>query len=72
MAGAAPAKATGQEPMDPNGFPFARALDGGYCTDCTVLAAKMDVVLEDGNRADIADGVCTVHTLGYLKCTILT
>jgi hypothetical protein len=47
--------------MDPNGFPFTRTMDGGFCTDCTVLAAKVDIVFENGTRADIANGVYLHH-----------
>jgi hypothetical protein len=47
--------------MDPNGFPFTRTMDGGFCQDCTVLAAKIDIVFENGTRADIANGVYLHH-----------
>jgi hypothetical protein len=47
--------------MDPNGFPFSRAIDGGFCQDCTVLGAKVDIVFENGTRADIANGVYLHH-----------
>jgi hypothetical protein len=47
--------------MDPNGFPFSRIIDGGLCSDCTVLGAQVDVVFENGTRADIANGVYLHH-----------
>jgi len=34
---------------------------GGYCTDCTVLAAQIDIVFENGTRADIANGFYLHH-----------
>jgi hypothetical protein len=52
--------------MDPDGFPFAKTLDGGLCTDCTMLAGKADVVFENGTRADIANGVYLHHVISSL------
>ena len=55
---------TGQKPMDPNGFSQMRVLsDGAMCTNCTVLAGKMDVVFENGTRADISGGVYLHHVI---------
>jgi hypothetical protein len=47
--------------MDPNGTPVNQLLDGGFCTDCTILAGQVDVVFENGTRADIANGVYLHH-----------
>jgi hypothetical protein len=47
--------------MDPNGTPFSMMVNSGYCTDCTVLAAQVDVVFENGTRADIVNGVYLHH-----------
>jgi hypothetical protein len=52
--------------MDPDGFPFGKTLDGGLCTDCTMLAGKADVVFENGTRADIANGVYLHHVVSSL------
>jgi hypothetical protein len=55
---------TGQKPMDPNGFSQMRVLsDGALCTNCTVLAGKMDVVFDNGTRADISGGVYLHHVI---------
>jgi hypothetical protein len=55
---------TGQKPMDPNGFSTMRILaDGAMCTNCTVLTGKMDVVFENGTRADIKSGVYLHHVV---------
>jgi hypothetical protein len=55
---------TGQKPMDPNGFSQMRVLkDGVMCSNCTVLAGKMDVVFENGTRADISGGVYLHHVI---------
>jgi hypothetical protein len=35
--------------------------NSGYCTDCTVLAAQVDIVFENGTRADIVNGVYLHH-----------
>jgi hypothetical protein len=47
--------------MDPNGTPFSLMANSGYCTDCTVLAAQVDIVFENGTRADIVNGVYLHH-----------
>ena len=55
---------TGQKPMDPNGFSTMRILaDGAMCKNCTVLAGRMDVVFENGTRADISNGVYLHHVV---------
>ena len=54
----------GQKPMDPNGFSQMRVLsDGALCTNCTVLAGKMDIIFENGTRADISGGVYLHHVI---------
>jgi hypothetical protein len=57
---------SGSFAMDPDGFAFGKQLDGGFCTNCTVLAAKADVVFENGTRADIANGVYLHHVISSL------
>jgi hypothetical protein len=52
--------------MDPDGFAFAKQLEGGFCTDCTLLGAKVDIVFENGTRADIANGVYLHHVISTL------
>jgi hypothetical protein len=47
--------------MDPDGIPFTRSISGGFCTDCTVLAAQIDLVHKNGTRADISSGVYLHH-----------
>jgi hypothetical protein len=47
--------------MDPNGTPFSMMANSGYCTDCTVLAAQVDIVFGNGTRADIVNGVYLHH-----------
>jgi hypothetical protein len=55
---------TGQKPMDPNGFSTMRILSNdSFCQDCTVLAGKLDVVFENGTRADISGGVYLHHVI---------
>jgi hypothetical protein len=39
---------------------------GGFCSNCTILAAKADVVFENGTRADIASGVYLHHVVSSL------
>ena len=36
------------------------------CSNCTVLAAKADVVFENGTRADVANGVYLHHVISSL------
>lgn len=52
--------------MDPDGFAFGRQLEGGFCTDCTILAGKVDVVFENGTRADVANGVYLHHVISSI------
>jgi hypothetical protein len=52
-----------QNGMDPNGISFVRNVNGGICTDCTVLATKADVVFANGTRADISSGVYLHHVI---------
>jgi hypothetical protein len=47
--------------MDPNGFNVMHTVDGGLCKDCTVLSVKMDVVFENGTRAEVSNGVYLHH-----------
>jgi hypothetical protein len=49
--------------MDPAGFGVLRSIDGQICKDCTVLANQMDVVFEDGKRADVGSGVYLHHVI---------
>jgi hypothetical protein len=49
--------------MDPNGFNVMHTIDGGLCRNCTVLGVKMDVVFENGTRADISSGVYLHHII---------
>src|ERR1700712_2938406 len=52
------------KPMDPNGFSTARMLSpGAMCTDCTVLAGRMEVAFENGTKADIKSGVYLHHAV---------
>jgi hypothetical protein len=41
-------------------------LTEGFCTDCTVLAAKLDLVFENDTRADIVNGVYLHHVIALL------
>lgn len=47
--------------MDPEGFNFIHQAKEGVCRDCSVLASKIDIVFENGTRADIASGVYLHH-----------
>lgn len=49
--------------MDPEGFNFMHQTREGMCKDCTVLAVKMDVVFENGTRADVSSGVYLHHII---------
>jgi hypothetical protein len=54
--------------MDPAGFPFARKLEPNkLCSDCTVLAGKLDIVFANGSRADIQDGVYLHHVVSMMS-----
>jgi hypothetical protein len=50
--------------MDPHGFVVTFSAEG-ICTNCTILAAKADVTVENGTRADIDDGVYVHHILAF-------
>jgi hypothetical protein len=52
--------------MDPNGTPFSLTAQSGYCTDCTVLAAQVDIIFENGTRADIVNGVYLHHLVAAM------
>jgi hypothetical protein len=52
-----------QNGMDPNGISYVRNVDGGICTNCTVLTTKADVVFANGTRADISSGVYLHHVI---------
>jgi hypothetical protein len=47
--------------MDPDGFNVMHTVQGGLCNNCTVLGVKMDIVFENGTRADISTGVYLHH-----------
>lgn len=49
--------------MDPDGFNVMNTIKGDICQDCTVLAVKIDVVFENGTRADVSSGVYLHHVL---------
>lgn len=49
--------------MDPNGFLISKMITEGVCTDCTVLAGKIDITYEDGSPAGIDNGVYLHHVL---------
>jgi len=40
-------------------------LKDGFCKDCTVISVKTDLVYEDGNRADISNGIYVHHGLSF-------
>jgi hypothetical protein len=52
--------------MDPDGFAFGKKLEGGLPTDVTVLAAQVNVVFENGTRADISNGVYLHHVISSI------
>jgi hypothetical protein len=47
--------------MDPDSFNVMHTVADGLCKDCTVLGTKMDVVFENGTRADVSSGVYLHH-----------
>jgi hypothetical protein len=54
----------GKAAMDPNGFSAMKLLPkDGMCVDCTILAGKIQVSLEDGKVAKISDGVYLHHAI---------
>jgi hypothetical protein len=50
-------------PMDGGGAVIMNSLKEGFCTNCTILAIKTDVVNEDGSRMDISNGVYLHHAV---------
>jgi hypothetical protein len=55
---------TGQKPMDPNGFSTMRILSNdSFCSNCTVLAGNINIIFENGTRADISNGVYLHHVI---------
>jgi hypothetical protein len=48
-------------PIDPAGYSAARTYKEGVCSNCTILKSRTDVVLKDGKRADISEGVYLHH-----------
>jgi hypothetical protein len=47
--------------MDPDSFNVMHTVADGLCKDCTVLGTKMDVIFENGTRADVSSGVYLHH-----------
>jgi hypothetical protein len=48
--------------MDPNGMNVVSTYQASeICTDCTLLAAKTDLVYDDSKRADVSTGVYLHH-----------
>lgn len=60
-------------PQDGEGSIIMRSLKEGFCSNCTILAIKTDVVNEDGSRMDISNGVYLHHAvsinLGWRQMT---
>lgn len=60
-------------PLDGEGAVIMRSLREGFCTNCTILAIKTDVVNEDESRMDISNGVYLHHAvsidLGWRQMT---
>jgi hypothetical protein len=54
-----------QVPMDREGNVQMRTLKGGFCSDCTVLRIKADMVYADGTRMDISNGVYLHHAVSF-------
>lgn len=46
--------------MDPNGYSVVGSMSN-ICKGCTVLAGKVDVVFENGTRADLQSGIYLHH-----------
>jgi hypothetical protein len=49
--------------LDKEGSVFMNSLQGGFCSNCTILAIKTDLVYEDGTRMDISNGVYLHHAV---------
>jgi hypothetical protein len=60
-------------PQDGEGSIIMRSLKEGFCSNCTILAIKTDVVNEDESRMDISNGVYLHHAvsinLGWRQMT---
>jgi hypothetical protein len=60
-------------PLDGEGAVIMRSLKEGFCSNCTILAIKTDVVNEDESRMDISNGVYLHHAvsidLGWRQMT---
>ena len=50
-------------PQDGEGTVMMRSLKEGFCSNCTILAIKTDVVNEDESRMDISNGVYLHHAV---------
>jgi hypothetical protein len=54
----------GVKGMDPNGINYAKMLaEGSFCTDCTVLGGRLDIVFANGTRAETSGGVYLHHVI---------
>jgi hypothetical protein len=51
--------------QDPSGYNVMNQVKDTICKDCTVLAVKMDVVFENGTRADVSRGVYLHHIIAF-------
>jgi hypothetical protein len=51
--------------MDPDGYSIMHQIKDGICKNCTVLAVKMDVVFDNGTRADVSRGVYLHHVIAF-------
>lgn len=49
--------------MDMNGQAFLYKIKQGLCADCTILAAKTGLELENGTKADTSNGIYLHHIL---------
>jgi len=52
-------------PLDREANVVMRSLEQGFCSDCTVLAIKTDLVYQDGTRVDISNGVYLHHAVSF-------
>jgi hypothetical protein len=52
-------------PADREGSVEMRTLKGGFCSNCTVLRIKADIVYENGTRMDISNGVYLHHAVSF-------
>jgi hypothetical protein len=51
--------------QDPSGYNVMNQVKNTVCKDCTVLAVKMDVVFENGTRANVSRGVYLHHIIAF-------